>query len=197
MLITNEATAAGPSAPGYAPRVRVEVADEVFVRARRRDVHPYARDLTGYGAWWPGTRSRPAPGGGAALELRAPGRLARTQRLRAHIAKERPSLGVLLSVRGPFAGTAEWYYLDEPDGTRVHYLLRAETGDRGARRRVAAHRAAVRAGLHALKDLLESRRPPGAEPDAALLADQADAIAEFQAGVDAHRTAMGRAEGRG
>lgn len=178
-----------PEAPSarYAPRLmRVQTADVAFVRARRRDVHPYLADPAGYGAWWPGVRSRPAFGGEARLEL-SRRRLAAAQRLRVRVAKDRPGLGVLLSVRGTFAGTAEWYYLDETDGTTVHYLLHAETGGPGARHRVPAHRAAVRAGLHALKDLLESGRPPGAEPDPALLADQAEAIEEFRAGVRAHR----------
>lgn len=175
--------------------MRVEVADEAFVRARRRDVHPYLRDLAGYGAWWPGARSRPVPCGGTTLELAPRHRRGGSQWLRLHLAKDRPGLGVLMSVRGAFAGSAEWYYLDEPDGTRVHYLLRAETGARGARWRVSAHRAAVRAGLHALKDVLESGREPGAEPDPVLLADQADALREFRAGVEAHRRALREGSG--
>lgn len=168
--------------------MRVEAADEVFVRARRDDVHPYLVDVAGYGAWWPGARSRPVPAG-ARLWLRPPRRLAAVQALHVQITRERPGLGLDLAVTGVLDGSAEWYYLDEVDGTRVHYLLHAGTRPAGAQRRLADHRGAVRAGLHTLKDLLETGRAPGAEPHAALLADQRDAIARRAASIQAQRRA--------
>lgn len=146
--------------------MRLESVDEVFVRACHEDVHAYVRDPAGYGAWWPGARSRPARDG-AALELRPPG-LSRVQRLRVTLIEERPGLGLRLGLRGDFAGDAEWYYLDEGDGTLVHYLVRGQMGGRGAHRRLARHRWVVREGLHALKDLLESGRSPGQEPGSSL-----------------------------
>ncbi|QBI18172.1 hypothetical protein ER308_00345 [Egibacter rhizosphaerae] len=177
---------------------RIETSDDVFVRARRRDVHPYLLDVAGYGAWWPGCRARPAAGG-AQLLLRAGGhpRLtdplrwgrARVQRVWLQPTKVRPDLGIDFSVRGDLVGTAEWYYLDEPDGVTVHWLLHAVVRHGSPGRTQDAHRAAVRAGLHALKDLLESGRYPGQEPSAALLEDQQDAIAAFEEGVRAHRAA--------
>lgn len=186
------------------PSRHIHTSDEVFVRARRCDVHPYLADLAGYGAWWPGCRSAPLEGAtrAARVLLRAGGApraddalrwgRARVQRLRLEVTKERPDLGVDLRVRGDLDGEAEWYYLDEVDGVVVHWLVRAEA--RRAPRRIAdAHRAAVRAGLHALKDVLEAGRAPGEEPSPALLADQQDAIAEFHAGVEAHRQKL---EGR-
>jgi hypothetical protein len=177
----------------YAAPMQVETADEIFVRASRRAVHPYLADVAGYGAWWPGVRSRPAAGG-AVLDLRPPRIRDRAYRLRVHVAKDRRALGVLLTVRGQFAGNIEWYYLDEPDGTVVHAMLRATTGDRCAARRVEAHRACVVAGLLALKGLLESGRRTGEEPTEALRGEQERGRAAFRARVEAHRRTMGRAE---
>ena len=165
--------------------MRIQVSDEGFIRARRRDVHPYLVDIGGYGAWWPGARSRPAPAGGVVI-LDPPRRLARPQRLRLAITEDRPGLGVAFRVTGLLDGEGEWYYLDEGSGVRVNYLLGADTAGRGWRRRVADHRACVRAGLHALKDLLESGRQLGSEPAPRLLADQERAIAEFEAGIESH-----------
>lgn len=78
--------------------------------------------------------------------------------------EDRPDLGVVMRYRGDIDGEAEWYYLDEAHGVVVHYLLRAELGDRGWRRCLTAHRAAVRLALHSLKDRLEGQRLPGDEP---------------------------------
>ncbi len=165
--------------------MRIQVSDEGFVRARRRDVHPYLVDVGGYGAWWPGVSSRQLPGGGA-LVLHPPRRWSRPQRLRLTVTNDRPGLGVAFRVAGTFVGEGEWYLLDEPAGVRVNYRLHADTVRAGWRRRVTDHRATVRAALHALKDVLESGRGVGAEPTRQLLEDQQRAIAAFEAGVERH-----------
>lgn len=162
--------------------------DSAFVRARRRDVHPLLADPAGYGSWWPGARSA-VRGAAVALTLRPPtlrGRLGlRDQRLRAVTRKVRPDLGIDLDYTGSLSGTAEWYYLDEPAGVVVSYVLRARVADRGWRAVLGDHRAAVRAALDELKDRLEGARVPGAEPDPRLLVDQRAATAAFRAGVEA------------
>ncbi len=162
--------------------MRIHATDEVFVRATRADVHAYLADPGGYGAWWPGARSRGSRAG-AWLELAAalPGR---PHRLHLAVTGERRDLGVAFRVRGDVIGKAEWYYLDEPDGARVTWLIDATATTRRVRRWLAAHRAAVRRGQRALKDLLESGRPVGADPDPTLLARQDAAIAQFEAGVE-------------
>ena len=165
--------------------MRIHASDEAFVRARRRDVHPYLADVGGYGAWWPGASSRPSSGG-ARLTLHPPGRLVRPQQLDIVITEERPDLGVAFRVGGDVVGDGEWYLLDELDGVRVNYLLRAESRVPGVRRRMGHHRSSVRAALHALKDVLESGRAVGEEPHPELLAAQQQAIAEFEAGVERH-----------
>ena len=162
--------------------MRIHATDEVFVRATRADVHAYLADPGGYGAWWPGARSRGAPDG-AWLELTTatPGR---SQRLHLAVVGERRDLGVAFRLRGDAIGKAEWYYLDEPDGARVTWLIDATATTRWARRWLEAHRAAVRRGQRALKDVLESGRPVGADPDPALLERQDVAIAQFEGGVE-------------
>jgi hypothetical protein len=148
--------------------VEVLARDEAFVRARRADVHAYLADVGGYGSWWPGASSRPH-GDRTLLDLRAG--LGRSHTMVMRVARVRPDLGLALEVRGAFTGEAEWYYLDERDGVRVNWLLRAWTPVRGARRRLTAHRAAIRRGLTALKDLAESGRVVGEEPQLHLLGD--------------------------
>lgn len=149
----------------------VAVVDTVFIRARRRDVHPLLADVARYGAWWPGMRSR-AIGDDAVLLVRPPRpRWAPGYRVVIRITEERPDRGLRLRYLGRLDGEAEWYYLDEPNGVLVHHLLRSEAPTR----RVTAHRMVVHAGLNRLKDGLEAGRPPGREPDPRLVADQRSA----------------------
>lgn len=151
--------------------MRVHAWDTAFVRARRADVHALVHDPAAAPRWWPGLRAEAAAGGwvryrlGGGLAMR---RLAVDVRMTRH----RPDKGIHLAVRGDFDGVAEWYYLDEVDGTTVHHILDAATRDRGARPRLERYRASVRRGLHGVKDLLEGGRLPGEEPDPALLAHQ-------------------------
>lgn len=165
--------------------MRITAWDSAFVRARRADFHPVLADVASYGRWWPGVQSR-GTGDGALLSIRPPGILRARQRITVAITKERPGKGVRMRYSGDLDGEAEWYYLDEPAGAVVHYLLNVRVADRGWRRRLADHRAAVRAALDTVKDRFEAGRIPGSEPDAALLADQRAAIARFQADVEAH-----------
>lgn len=168
--------------------MRIQAWDSVFVRGRRTDVHPILADVAGYGRWWAAVSSRDL-GTRVAVTLAPPGLARRRQRFTVTVTRERPAKGVRMQYRGELAGDAEWYYLDEPAGTVVHYLLTAEVADRGWRRRLADHRAAVRQGLDALKDRVEDGRVPGTEPDPRLLDDQRAAIAEFRAAVAAHARA--------
>ena len=192
--------------------MRIDTWDSVFVRARRRDVHPWLADLGGWHRWWPGLQARtlggspratadtrapwatahnPVPWATAhtstlSVVLQPPGGRRRPQRYSVRLATVRPDLGVKLHYRGDLNGEAEFYYLDEPGGCVVHYLVHAQAGPHAPLPRlVADHRAAARSGLNALKDRLEAGREAGAEPDPALLADQRLAIAEFRARVAA------------
>lgn len=168
--------------------MRIQAWDSVFVRARRTDVHPILADVAGYGRWWPAASSRDL-GTRVAVTLTPPGIARRTQRFTVAVTKERPAKGIRMRYTGDLAGDAEWYYLDEPAGTVVHYLLTAEVTDRAWRRRLTDHRAAIRQGLDTVKDRLEDGRIPGTEPDPRLLDDQQAAIAEFRAAVAAHARA--------
>lgn len=174
--------------------MRIQAWDSEFVRARRIDVHPIVRDVAGYGRWWPRADSRVA-GDRVALTLRPPGLRPGLQRLLVTVVRDRPAKGVRLIYAGDLAGDAEWYYLDEPTGVVVHYLVKAEVADRGWRRRLRGHRATVRQALHSLKDRLEAGRLPGAEPDPRLVAHQRDAMAEMRADSEAHATARRTAAG--
>lgn len=175
--------------------MRVESWDSVFVRARRLDIHPLAREVTGYARWWPRLEARAA--GGWVLLVHRPALLLPHLRVRVRVSRERtPHKGVHLECAGDLAGRAEWFYLDEPDGTVVHHLLDARASA-GGRRRLAAYRASVRAGLHALKDLLEAGRPPGAEPDPALRAHQRRAARQLLPGAGERARRRGPDAGRG
>lgn len=177
--------------------MRVDAWDTAFVRARRRDVHAIVRDPRTWGEWWPGARTSPAgaePGPATRLVLRPPWP-ARRQVLVVRVVHERPGLGVALAYDGTIIGEAEWFYLDEPAGTVVNYLVRGEVAGRGWRRTLAAHRAAARRGLDALKDGLEAGRRVGDEPDTELLTDQRAARAAFDARVAAARRRDAGAEG--
>lgn len=164
----------------------VQAWDSVFVRARRRDVHALVERVADWGLWWPGMTTTPLPRG-AFVTLRHPGVLPRPrQRFAVEIAKNRAAraLGIDLRYRGDVTGEAEFYYLDEPAGTVVTYLLRASVAEHRWRATLAHHRAGVRVGLDALKDRLEGDRIPGAEPDPRLLADQQAAMVEFRKGIE-------------
>ncbi|HVL99083.1 MAG TPA: SRPBCC family protein [Egibacteraceae bacterium] len=169
--------------------MRIRAWDSVFVRARRADVHLVVADVAGWGLWWPGATSRAADGR-VALTLRPPGLIRRPQHLLVEVTENRAAKGIRMRYTGDFDGAAEWYYLDEPTGSVVHYLLDVDVADRGGRRRLVAHRATVRAALHRLKDRLEAGRTPGSEPDPALLAHQHEALAvqEREARARARRT---------
>ncbi|HWH31335.1 MAG TPA: hypothetical protein VNU01_01545 [Egibacteraceae bacterium] len=178
--------------------MRIETWDTGFVRARRRDVHALlALPLDRYGQWWPGVRARGAGADRVELAFRPPGLLRRSHRVTVEIVKRRPNLGVSYRFTGrALTGEAEFFYTDEPNGVVVNYLLRVETrgGARRARRLTRDHRAVAREALHALKDRCEGGRLPGTDPDPRLLADQRDAIAEFQAGVEAHARKVAAAQ---
>ncbi len=162
----------------------VQAWDAVFVRARRRDVHPALADVAGWGGWWPGMVTRPA-GASVVVSLRPPGLARRRQRFAVRVVKNRPGLGVDLRYDGELTGGAEFYYLDEPTGVTVHYIVRARVSAHRWRATLRDHRAGVRCALDTLKDRYEGGRLPGAEPDPGLLADQRAAIAQFRAGVEA------------
>lgn len=176
--------------------MQIEAWDHGFVRAHRTDVHALLADIAGYGRWWPGVRSHALGEQRYALELRAPVGLRRRRRLVLEVTKERAGLGVRFDVRGDVEGSGEWFYLDEPSGVMVHAILRGVPTGRGRSTVLRDYRWCVRDALHALKRALEGDRLPGDEPDPAFLRRQAEAIREFQAGVEAHeqRLAAERAE---
>lgn len=171
--------------------MRIETWDTGFVRARRRDVHALlALPLERYGEWWPGVRAKPGKEPDTVrLTFRPPGLLRRSHQVTAEVIKRRPNLGVSYRFGGDLEGEAEFFYTDEPNGVVVSYLLRVDApgGARRGRRLYRDHRAVAREALHALKDRCEGGRVPGAEPSPRLLADQQEAVREFQAGVEAHR----------
>lgn len=165
--------------------MRIEASDSVFVRARRADVHPVLADVASYGRWWPGVESGPV-GDRVGMILRPPGFVRAPQRIVVEVGKVRADKGVRMRYSGDLVGDAEWYYLDEPAGSVVHYLITAEVADRGWRRRLDDHRSCVRRALDTLKDRFEGDRIPGAEPDPRLLADQRTATVAFRATVEEH-----------
>jgi hypothetical protein len=173
--------------------MRIEAWDAGFVRATRADIHAVLADVAGYGAWWPGVSARPSSGA-VALTVRRRLPLRPPRRLLLRVTKDRGDLGLRFTVAGELDGRGEWFYLDEPAGTVVNFVLHAEAPDRGWRAALRDHRAAVRVALHTLKDRFESGRVPGSEPAPALLAAQRAAQAAFAAGVAAHarRIAAGR-----
>jgi hypothetical protein len=159
----------------------VQAADSVFVRTSRRTVHPVLEQVALWGSWWPGMTTEPV-GSAVLVRLRPPGLLRARQRFVVEVASNRrePPLGLLLRCRGDVTGEAELYYLDEPAGCVVTYLLRASVTNYRWRATLAGHRAGMRAGLETLKERLEAGRIPGDEPDAALLRHQLQAHVDFR-----------------
>ena len=168
--------------------MRVDVWDTVFIRARRRDVHPFLGGVEAYPTWWPGLIVEPVADGVYRMRHAPRTRFASRHEITAHVLKERPDKGMVFSYRGDLSGKAEFFYLDEVDGVAVHYVLAAELDGRGWRGRLGDHRASVRRALNHLKDLLEQGRLPGTEPDPGLLAHQAQAAAELLPSGGTHRT---------
>lgn len=168
--------------------VRIDVWDTVFVRARRVDIHPFMADVEGYPRWWPDLRAEAAASALYRVTHQAHDRLGRRHEVTVRVEKVRPDKGIVFAYEGDIAGKAEFFYLDEVDGVAVHYLLGAEVEGRGWRRRLAAHRASVRAALNRLKDICEHPRLPGEEPDPALLAHQERAAADLLPADGRHRT---------
>ncbi|MBA2318645.1 MAG: hypothetical protein H0V93_12830 [Euzebyales bacterium] len=174
--------------------MQVDAWDSVFIRARRAEVHAVLADPASYADWWPGLQV--AVRGDLLLVTHPPRlRLGLPHRTAVRVMKVRPELGIDFAYAGDLDGEAEFYYLDEVDGTVVTYLLRATTGHRRWRALLADHRASVRVALHELKDRLEGARLPGTEPDPRLLADQREAALRFRAGVEAHARKLASARG--
>jgi hypothetical protein len=174
--------------------VRIDVWDTVFVRARRADVHPLVADVARYARWWPGLRVEPAATNLYRITHRPPVAAARRQRVVARVEKTRPDKGIVFDYDGDVVGKAEFFYLDAVDGVTVHYLLGAEAPP-STPRRLARHRASVRAALHRLKDVCEAGRPPGAEPEPALVAHQARVAGELTPADGRHQTDAIREQG--
>lgn len=173
--------------------MRIQTWDSGFVRARRADVHPFfALPPEEYGQWWPGLRSQKLADGRVRWHLRSPGRWRRRHRIDVEVVKVRPDLGVNYRFSGDLVGDAEVFYLDEPSGAVIGYLLHVDSvgGNRRGRRLERQHRAVAREALNAIKDRCEAGRIAGAEPDPQLLADQIAAAAAFKAGVEAHARKM-------
>jgi hypothetical protein len=185
------------------PRVEIQAWDEVFIRCRRSTVNGLIVHVPGWDRWWPGLSAEPAGDDRTALTFATPWRLPRRHALVVAVDRVRPrDKGLEFSVSGDLAGTGEWYHLDRPDGVVVHYLLRGELqGARArpgpARRWLAAHRASVRAALTDLKARLEQGRVPGAEPDPALRAHQAEELAIFQTELERHEREVAAARAAG
>jgi uncharacterized protein YndB with AHSA1/START domain len=175
--------------------MRVDVWDTVFVRASRVAVHPHVADVARYPRWWPGLRVEPAAAGLYRMTHQAPGVWPRRHRIVVRVEKVRADKGIVFAYGGDIGGKAELFYLDEVDGITVHYLLGAEAVQGEATRLLARHRASVRAALHRLKDRCEGPRLPGAEPDPALLAHQAQVAGELQPADGRHRTDAIRGQG--
>lgn len=162
--------------------MQVQTVDSVFIRAARRDIHPVVVHLGGWNRWWPGLDLRDQSPSAVSVTLRAPGIARRRRRWTLEVARVRPDLGIDFRYSGDLAGEGEFYYLDEPAGTVVSYAFRGAVSDRAWRAAVRDHRAGVRVGLHALKDMFEGARGPGAEPGPALLAEQVRAAAAVAEG---------------
>lgn len=172
--------------------MRIDSWDSAFVRARRCDVHAVLSDIDGYAAWWPRLDLRRGTSRWLLTHRRPVGwRRARTW---VEPVKVRPDLGVDFALTGDLVGEGEWYYLDDRSGVLVHHLLRVQAPDRGGARVAGTYRASVRAALHVLKVALEGQRQPGDEPDADLVADQAEAAAAFRRGVERHQAKVAAGE---
>jgi hypothetical protein len=133
----------------------LHVDDAGFVRAPLGACYAVLTDLSGWGAWWPGARTRPVHMAKDAVEVAVGTRL-RGLRLRLTAGGWRHEAGFRMAVTGDLVGRAEFWLEPGWDGTVVHHVL-AATPTRGDGRRVrAAYRSWLRRGLWGLKDELEA-----------------------------------------
>ncbi|HEX9889282.1 MAG TPA: SRPBCC family protein [Nitriliruptorales bacterium] len=146
----------------------LHVDDDAFVRAPVRLVYPHLTHLAAYPRWWPGVAMQPVGRGGAELfrlTMRA-GRLSRPLRLIVHPNGWRHDAGFHMSIEGDLDGRAEWWLEEGWGGTVVHHLASFEAIGASPRRALTAYRRALRQGLWACKDVLQSevRRSAGVAP---------------------------------
>ena len=130
--------------------------DRGFVRGSPDAVFRMVSTPAHYGRWWPRVASRPVADGGAELVLAGFGRL------RASVRDLRPRVGLFLDLAGPRArATLEWYLEPFKAGTVANALLVLDDVPGWGRRREAAYRSAIRAGLVALSEGLDAPAWPG------------------------------------
>jgi len=144
--------------------VRTNTTDELFIHASAEAVQRRLLGLSEDAMWWPGAR---AGGGYGWVTLDVPvGQRRGRLKLKASIPNSREWEGFTWTLEeGELVGRAEWWLEAFKDGTIVHYYLDVERAP-GARARrlstsVKRHRWAIRRGLNALKDVLESRAAAG------------------------------------
>jgi hypothetical protein len=140
--------------------VRANATDELFIQAAPEAVQRTLLGLSEDASWWPGARSG---GGYGWVTLDMPvGYMRARAKMKASIPNSREWEGFTWTLEeGEIVGRGEWWLEVFKDGTIVHYYLDVERGP-GARGRrlptvVKRHRWAIRRGLNALKDLLETR----------------------------------------
>ncbi|HLW16414.1 MAG TPA: hypothetical protein VKV69_03525 [Actinomycetota bacterium] len=144
--------------------MRTNTTDELFIHASAEAVQRRLLGLSEDAMWWPGAR---AGGGYGWVTLDVPvGQRRGRLKLKASIPNSREWEGFTWTLEeGELVGRAEWWLEAFKDGTIVHYYLDVERAP-GARARrlstsVKRHRWAIRRGLNALKDVLESRAAAG------------------------------------
>ncbi|MFP5309362.1 MAG: SRPBCC family protein [Actinomycetes bacterium] len=135
--------------------MQIHIDDDGFVRAPAPDVYRFLTDVARWPAWWPGVRVTPvdAPDETYDLALRA-GR--RTLRVRAVCGEWRLDTGFRMTLTGDVAGVAEFWLERGWGGTVVHHVVVGESSARRPRAVLAGYRRALRRGLWAAKDHLQS-----------------------------------------
>jgi hypothetical protein len=128
--------------------------DDVFVDAPPAEVYRRLLHVHEDSSWWPGARAR---GGFAWLELIAPaGPSKKFVHFKVRIEESRPDEGFKWVFEdGPLQGWGEFWFEPFRAGTIVHYVASVQEKSR-ANSDLKLHRWAIREGLNAMKDALQT-----------------------------------------
>lgn len=135
--------------------MELHVDDDGFVRAPAPRVYRRLTDIGAYADWWPGVSTARLEGRQETWDVTLRDGAMRL-RFEAEPGAWRLDTGFVLTLSGDLEGRAEFWLERVGGGTTIHHLLVATTPRRRPVRVLRGYRRALRRGLWAFKDLIQS-----------------------------------------